>query len=92
MIKSFRSKETELLYAGQRVKRWHSIERVARRRLRQVDIAAELRDLASPPGNHLEALKGDRKGRYSIRINDQWRVVFVWQLGDAYDVEIVDYH
>jgi proteic killer suppression protein len=92
VIKSFRSKETEQLYARQRVKRWHSIERVAQRRLRQVDIAAELRDLASPPGNHLEALKGDRKGRYSIRINAQWRVVFVWRLGDAYDVEIVDYH
>jgi toxin HigB-1 len=92
VIKSFRSKETEQLYARHRVKRFRSIERVARRRLRQLDIAAELRDLALPPGNRLEALKGDRKGCYSIRINDQWRLLFVWRDGDAYDVEIVAYH
>ena len=92
MIKSFRSKETEQLHARQRVKRFRAFERVAQRKLRQLDIATELRDLTSPPGNHLEALKGDRKGQYSIRINDQWRMCFVWRGADAYDVEIVDYH
>jgi toxin HigB-1 len=66
--------------------------RVAQRKLRQVDIATELRDLASPPGNHLEMLRGDRAGEHSVRINGQWRICFVWRSGDAYDVEIVDYH
>lgn len=65
---------------------------MAQRKLRQLDIATELRDLASPPGSRLEALKRDREGRHSIRINDQWRICFVWRDGDAYDVEIVDYH
>ena len=92
MIKTFRSKETEQLHARQRVKRFRAFERIAQRKLRQLDIATELRDLASPPGNHLEALKGDRKGQHSIRINDQWRVRFLWRDGDAFDVEIVDYH
>ena len=92
MIKSFRSKEAEQLHARHRVKRFRAIERVAQRKLRQLDIAAELRDLASPPGNHLEALKGDREGQHSIRINDQWRICFVWRDADAYGVEIVDYH
>ena len=92
MIKSFRSKEAEQLHARQRVKRFRAIERVAQRKLRQLDIAAELRDLASPPGNHLQALKGDREGQHSIRINHQWRICFVWRDGDAYGVEIVDYH
>ncbi|PYU18060.1 MAG: excinuclease ABC subunit A, partial [Acidobacteria bacterium] len=92
MIKSFRSKEAEQLHARQRVKRFRAMERVAQRKLRQLDIAAELRDLASPPGNHLEALKGDREGQHSIRINDQWRICFVWRNADAYGVEIVDYH
>ena len=92
MIKSFRSKETERLYARQRVQRFLAFERVVQRKLRQLDIAAELCDLAAPPGNHLEALRGDREGQYSIRINDQWRICFVWRSGDAYDVEIVDYH
>jgi proteic killer suppression protein len=92
VIKSFRSKEAEQLHARQHVKRFRGFERVAQRKLRQLDIAAELRDLASPPGNHLEALKGDREGQHSIRINDQWRICFVWRDGDAYDVEIVDYH
>lgn len=72
--------------------RFHSIENVARRKLAQLNAAIELRDLAAPPGNRLEALKGARKGRYSIRINDQWRICFVWLPGDAYEVEIVDYH
>ncbi len=92
MIKSFRSKKAEQLHARQRVKRFRAIERVAQRKLRQLDIAAELRDLASPPGSHLEALKGHREGQHSIRINDQWRICFVWRDGDAYGVEIVDYH
>ena len=92
MIKFFRSKETEQLHARQRVKRFRAFERPAQRKLRQLDIAAELRDLASPPGNHLEALKGGRKGQHSIRINEQWRICFVWRDGDAYDVGIVDYH
>ena len=92
MIKSFRSKETAQLHGRQRVKRFRAFERVAQRKLRQVDIASELRDLASPPGNHLEALKGEREGQHSIRINDQWRICFVWRGDDAYDVEIVDDH
>jgi len=92
VIKSFRSKEAEQLHARQGVKRFWGFERVAQRKLRQLDIATELRDLAAPPGNHLEALKGDREGEHSIRINDQWRICFVWRHGDAYDVEIVDYH
>ena len=65
---------------------------MAQRKLRQLDVAAELRDLASPPGNRLEALHGGRQGQYSIRINDQWRICFRWRDGGAYDVEIVDYH
>ena len=92
MIKSFRSSEAEQLHARQRVRRFRSFERVAQRKLRQLDIATELRDLASPPGNRLEALRSNREGQHSIRINDQWRICFVWRGGDAYDVEIVDYH
>lgn len=92
MIKSFRSKEAQQLHARQRVKRFRGFERVALRKLRQLDIAAELRDLSAPPGNHLEALKGDREGQHSIRINEQWRICFVWRDGDAYEIEIVDYH
>ena len=65
---------------------------MALRKLRQLDAAAALGDLAVPPGNHLEMLKGDRRGQHSIRINDQWRICFVWRHGDAYDVQIVDYH
>ncbi|HEX7425030.1 MAG TPA: type II toxin-antitoxin system RelE/ParE family toxin [Terriglobales bacterium] len=68
------------------------MERVARRKLRQLDSATELRDLAAPPGNRLEALRGDRKGQHSIRINGQWRLCFVWRDGNAHDVEIVGYH
>lgn len=92
MIKSFRSRETEQLHARERVQRFRPFERVAQRKLRQLDIAVELRDLRSPPGNHLEALHGDRKGQHSIRINDQWRICFAWRDGDAYEVEIADYH
>lgn len=92
MIKTFRSKDTERLYARLHVKRFGNMERVAQRKLRQLDIATELLDLASPPGNCLEALRRDRVGQHSIRINNQWRICFVWRDGDAYDVEIVDYH
>ncbi len=92
MIKTFRCEETQKLYRRIRSKRFQAIERVAQRKLRQLDSAAELRDLAAPPGNRLEAVHGDREGQRSIRINDQWRICFVWRDGDAYDVEIVDYH
>lgn len=91
-IKSFKCVETEQLHHRRLGRRFRSIERVARRKLRQLDSALELRDLAAPPGNRLEALRGDRKGQYSIRINDQWRICFAWRDSDAYDVEIVDYH
>jgi proteic killer suppression protein len=92
VIRSFRSRETEQLHKRESVKRFKSIERVAFRKLRQLDSADRLSDLASPPGNHLEALHGDRKGQHSIRINDQWRICFIWQDGDEYEVEIADYH
>ncbi len=92
MIKFFRSKDTERLHKREPVKRFKSIERVALRKLRQLDAATLLSDLASPPGNHLEALHGDREGQHSIRINDKWRTCFSWRNGDAYDVEITDYH
>lgn len=92
MIKSFRSDEAERLHRRERITRFRAIERVALRKLRQLDSAQELHDLASPPGNRLEGLHGNREGQYSIRINDRWRLCFVWRQGDAYDVEIVDYH
>ncbi|MCZ6491790.1 MAG: type II toxin-antitoxin system RelE/ParE family toxin [Acidobacteria bacterium] len=92
MIQSFRSKETEELFQYQRSRRFRSFERVALRKLLQLHAATELRVLASPPGNQLEALRSDRKGQHSIRINDQWRICFVWRGGHAPEVEIVDYH
>ncbi|MDS1140081.1 type II toxin-antitoxin system RelE/ParE family toxin [Pusillimonas sp. SM2304] len=92
MIESFKCFDTEALHAGRRVARFVNIERVASRKLRQMEIALWLDDLRIPPQNRLEALKGNRKGQYSIRINDQWRICFKWQDGRAYDVEIVDYH
>lgn len=92
MIKSFKGADTETLYARGRVKRFVNIESVARRKLRQLEVAAQLDDLRVPPGNRLEALKGDRTGQHSIRINDQWRLCFRWTEGGAEDVEIVDYH
>ncbi len=92
MIKAFRCKDTARLHAGRRRRRFQSIENEARRKLRQLEAAVELRDLAIFPGNRLQALKGDRAGQHSIRINDQWRICFVWRDGGAYDVEIVDYH
>lgn len=92
MIRSFRCFDTETLAGGGRVKRFVNIEAVARRKLRQLEIAYRLDDLRVPPGNRLEALKGRRSGQYSIRINDQWRVCFRWVDSGAEDVEIVDYH
>jgi proteic killer suppression protein len=92
MIVSFKDGDTEALAGGRRVERLQSIETVARRKLRQLEIAGRLDDLRIPPGNRLEPLKGDRSGRHSIRINDQYRVCFRWTAGGAEDVEIVDYH
>jgi toxin HigB-1 len=92
MIKSFKCANTEALDRGQNVKHFGNIARVARRKLRQIEIAGRLEDLKVPPGNRFEALKGDRSGQYSIRINDQWRVCFRWTDAGAEDVEIVDYH
>ena len=92
MIKTFKRAETEALSKGRRVKRFVSIEAVARRKLRQLQIAGRLEDLRVPPGNRLEALKGDRAGQHSIRVNDQFRVCFRWTAAGAEDVEIVDYH
>ncbi len=92
MIASFGDADTEALARGRRVKRFGGIESIARRKLRQLEIAGRLDDLRVPPGNRLEALKGDRAGQYSIRVNDQYRVCFRWTLVGAEDVEIVDYH
>jgi toxin HigB-1 len=92
VIQSFGSKETEDLFHYHHSRRFRSIGRVALRKLLQLHAATELRVLASPPGNQLEALRGNRKGQQSIRINDQWRICFVWREGHCYDVEIVDYH
>jgi toxin HigB-1 len=93
MIKSFRDKETEIIFSRQiSTKLPHDIQRIARKKLVILDAAARLNDLRTPPGNRLEALKRDRKGQHSIRINDQWRICFKWRDGDAYDAEITDYH
>ena len=91
-IKSFRCEDTAALFNRSRVRRFVGIESAARRKLELLDMAGRLDDLRVPPGNRLEALKGDRKGQHSIRINDQWRVCFVWANGHASEVEIVDYH
>ena len=92
MIQSFRDKDTEALFEDRMVPRFRAIERVARRRLLYLHRAVRLEDLKVPPGNRLEALKGNRAGQHSIRINAQWRICFVWRNGDALNVEIVDYH
>jgi proteic killer suppression protein len=92
VIRSFRCKETERLFNRLPSRRWRNIERVIRRKLELLNAATSLMDLTVPPNNRLEALKGDRRGQHSIRVNDQWRVCFVWRDGDAHEVEVVDYH
>lgn len=92
MIQSFRCRDTEALFKREKVARFVNIERVARRKLEQLDWASRIEDLRIPPQNRLEQLKRDRKGQWSIRINDQWRVCFRFEDGHALDVEIVDYH
>ena len=93
MIKDFGNKETEKVFDGQRSRRLPAdLHRQALRKLLMIDAATDLEDLRVPPGNMLEALEGDRKGQHSIRINKQWRICFIWKNGDAYKVEITDYH
>ena len=92
MIRSFRDGEAEKLFNDEFSRKYQAIERPAQRKLTALDEAETLQDLAALPGNHLEALKRDRKGQHSIRINDQYRICFVWVDGHATDVEIVDYH
>jgi addiction module HigA family antidote len=93
MIKTFQNKQTEKVFLREAVPRLsEDLYRMALRKLLLLDAAEKLEDLRIPPGNQLERLAGDRKGQYSIRINDQWRVCFRWEEGDAYEVEIVDYH
>jgi proteic killer suppression protein len=93
MIRSFKGKEAPAIFAGEFVKGLdRRLQQRAREKLRYLDSAADLRDILIPPSNRLEALKGDRQGQFSIRINDQWRICFRWLDGDAHAVEIVDYH
>jgi proteic killer suppression protein len=92
MIKSFNCKDTQSLFEGSNPRRFRAIQEVAERKLTQLDAAATLDFLRAPPGNRLEALRGDRKGQWSIRVNDQWRICFKFKNGDVFDVEIVDYH
>lgn len=93
MIKSFSNKETERIYDRERSgKLPGDIQQISLRKLRMINNARALADLRIPPGNKLEKLKGGRMGQYSIRVNDQWRICFIWRDGDAYEVEIADYH
>ena len=92
MIKTFRNTETETLYLTGKSRKFQNVERVAARKLRLLHRSRKLADLGVMPGNNLEVLKGDREGQYSIRVNDQYRICFKWIDGDAYNVEITDYH
>ncbi len=93
MIRSFRNEDARSVFLRERLRRLSAdVQRVAQRKLVILHAAESLEDLRAPPGNRLERLSGDREGQYSIRVNDQWRVCFRWSDGDAYEVEIVDYH
>lgn len=92
MIKTFRCKKTEALFNGKRVRQFATFAAQAERRLEILDNAKSIQDLMALPSNRFEALHGDRAGQYSIRVNRQWRICFGWKNGDAYNVEIVDYH
>ena len=92
MIRTFRDKETEKVFLRQFGRRFQAVAAVAKRKLDHLNAATSLLDLAAIPGNQLEALKGDRAGQHSIRINDQFRICFRWKDGDAHEVEITDYH
>jgi toxin HigB-1 len=92
MIQSFRCRDTHELFIARKSRLWSNAQSVALRKLDQLDAAATLDDLRAPPGNRLEALKGARRSQHSVRINDQWRICFVWGEGGAHNVEIVDYH
>jgi proteic killer suppression protein len=93
MIKSFRDRDAEQIFHRRRVRRLGTdVQKAALRKLRMLDAATSIDDLRVPPGNRLELLRGDRSGQHSIRVNRQWRICFRWETGDAYDVEIVDYH
>lgn len=92
MILSFADRDTERLFRLERVVRFQAVERAALRKLAMLDAAVRIEDLKAPPGNRLEALKGNRSGQWSIRVNDQWRICFRWRNGHAADVELVDYH
>ena len=92
MIRSFKDKRTEKFFAGEIVKEFSGCRKAAERKLTMLDSASQLRDLLSPPANRLEKMKGDRAGQHSIRINDQWRICFLWKDDGPYEVEITDYH
>jgi proteic killer suppression protein len=93
MIKNFRAKETEKIWRGEHARRLpQDIQQIARRKLRMINNAQSINDLRVPPANRLEALRGKRAGQHSVRINDQWRICFLWREGNALNVEIVDYH
>jgi proteic killer suppression protein len=92
MIQSFKDADTKELYETGSSRRWATIRNIARRKLDQIEASINLSDLHIPPGNRLEALKGDRTGQHSIRINDRYRICFVWRIDGAHEVEIVDYH
>jgi proteic killer suppression protein len=93
VIQSFADKVTAAIFSGREVRRLpRAVQDTARRKLKLIDAAVSLDSLRVPPGNRLEVLRGDRKGQWSIRINDQWRICFRWERGDAFDVEVVDYH
>ena len=92
MIKSFKDRDAARLFTRLATRRWRGVARQARRKLEMLNAAKSLNELRVPPGNRLEALKGSRQGRHSIRINDRWRICFQWRAGHAFEVEIVDYH